>query len=86
MTPIDLFEPPRGYDLTPMTSSFAETIRENRTRLGWSQRTLARQAGVTPGYIALLEKGNRVPGDELWDRLQRLFGAGVAKSSSALAR
>lgn len=81
MTPIDFFEPPPGYDLSPMTSSFAETIRENRTRLGWSQRTLARQAGVTPGYIALLEKGTRAPGDELWDRLGRLFGAGVAQSS-----
>ena len=42
---------------------------------------MARQVGVTPGYIALLEKGTRVPGDELWDRLGRLFGAGVAQSS-----
>ena len=57
-----------------MTSSSVETIREYRTRLGWSQRTLARQAGVTAGYIAMLEKGTRVPGDELWERLQRLFG------------
>ena len=74
MTPVDLFEPPPGYDSSPMTSTFAESIRENRARLGWSQRTLARQASVTPGYIALLEKGTRAPGDELWERLQRLFG------------
>ncbi|MDA8357422.1 MAG: helix-turn-helix domain-containing protein [Actinomycetota bacterium] len=57
-----------------MTTTFGEVIREHRTRLGWSQRTLARQAGVTAAYIALLEKGTRVPGDELWERLQRIFG------------
>lgn len=74
MTPIGVSAEPSSYDSGPMTSSVADVIRENRTRLGWSQRTLARQSGVTAGYIALLEKGTRVPGDELWERLQRLFG------------
>ena len=72
--PVDVSAEPSSYDSGTMTSSFADVIRDNRTRLGWSQRTLARQAGVTAGYIALLEKGTRVPGDELWERLQRLFG------------
>jgi transcriptional regulator with XRE-family HTH domain len=74
VTPVDVYNQPRQYDLGAMTSTFSDIIRENRARLGWSQRTLARHAGVTAGYIALLEKGTRVPGAELWDRLQRIFG------------
>ena len=63
-----------SYHLQAMTSSVADTIRQQRARLGWSQRALARHAGVTPGYIALLESGARSPGEDLWDRLQHLFG------------
>ena len=77
---LDLPETTVSYDRDVMSSAYSDVIRNERLRLGWSQRTLARNAGVTPGYVALLEKGTRVPGDDLWGRLQRLLG--VAEASS----
>lgn len=72
MRPVDIS--PHHYHSEAMRGTFSEIVRQHRARLGWSQRTLARRAGVSAGYIALLEKGTRVPGDDLWERLQRLFG------------
>src|SRR5664280_2415783 len=71
---VDLPEPSVSYDCDLMSSPYSDVIRNERLRLGWSQRALAQHAGVTPGYVALLEKGTRVPGDDLWGRLQRLLG------------
>jgi transcriptional regulator with XRE-family HTH domain len=65
-------------------SSYADIIRTGRARLGWSQRAFARHAGITAGYVALLESGARVPGEELWSRLQRLFAADVARETSGV--
>lgn len=73
MTPIVPPEPTVQYDRYAMISSYGDVIRSERLRLGWSQRTLARHAGITPGYVALLERGARLPGEELWARLQRLL-------------
>jgi len=78
---VDLPETSVGYDRDVMSSPYSDVIRNERLRLGWSQRTLARHAGVTPGYVALLEKGTRAPGDDLWARLQRLLG--VTEASNA---
>ena len=76
MTQIELPEATVQYDRHTMASSHSDVIRSGRLRLGWSQRALARHAGITPGYVALLERGARAPGEDLWARLQRLFVIG----------
>jgi len=40
-------------------SEAAKTITRHRERLHWSKRRLAREAGVSAGYIVQLEKGDR---------------------------
>jgi transcriptional regulator with XRE-family HTH domain len=42
------------------SASFAEAIREARHQHGWSQETLAEQAGVSRPTIAGVEAGNAV--------------------------
>ncbi|UNK47803.1 helix-turn-helix domain-containing protein [Arthrobacter sulfonylureivorans] len=41
-------------------ASFADTIREARHQHGWSQETLAEQAGVSRPTIARVEAGNDI--------------------------
>ena len=36
-------------------------IRERREALGWSQAELAEAAGVTPNYVGVLERGEKLP-------------------------
>lgn len=36
-----------------------ELIRERRLILGWSQRRLAKKAGITPSYLSQVEIGNQ---------------------------
>jgi transcriptional regulator with XRE-family HTH domain len=41
--------------------AFGETLRELRMAKGWSQETLAFEAGLDRTYISLLERGQRSP-------------------------
>lgn len=43
--------------LSKRPSDYGEWIRQNRERLGLSQRRLAREIGLSPGYISQLENG-----------------------------
>ena len=38
-----------------------ELLKKRRESLGWSQRTLAAQAGVDPKTVSLIERGVRSP-------------------------
>ena len=58
-----------------MDTSQANLIKAARQRLYWSQRDLARQLGISPGYIALLEQAVRSPSPDLWHRISDLFRA-----------
>lgn len=40
-------------------SDFSRTLKELRTEAGLSQATLAARAGVSPGYVGLIETGDR---------------------------
>jgi transcriptional regulator with XRE-family HTH domain/tetratricopeptide (TPR) repeat protein len=55
-------------------------IRDARRRLNWSQRVLARRLGVSQGYVALLETGERTPSEEIWARLIHMLRALPATS------
>lgn len=50
-----------------------ERLRTARERLGWTQATLAARLGVSQGYVALLERGQRQPSDALRRRLARVL-------------
>lgn len=68
------------YDGPTMVNQHAaewsgEALRDARSQLGWSQRVLARHANITPGYVALIEQGLRMPGTELKVRFDRAFAA-----------
>src|SRR5258708_39106038 len=58
-----------------METSQADLIKTARQRLHWSQRDLAQQLGISPGYIALLEQAVRSPSPDLWHRITHLFRA-----------
>jgi transcriptional regulator with XRE-family HTH domain len=48
-------------------------LRAAREANGWSQAELAREAGVSAGAVARLERGDTLPTD--WTRLARLARA-----------
>ena len=50
-----------------------ERLRTAREALGWTQATLAARLGVSQGYVALLERGQRQPSDALRRRLARVL-------------
>ncbi|MFN2466301.1 MAG: helix-turn-helix transcriptional regulator [Candidatus Dormibacteria bacterium] len=51
----------------------ASGLRTRREARGWTQRELAKRAGVTQNYIPALELGTRNPGPDLRQKLMDLF-------------
>lgn len=49
-------------------------IKELRERAGLTAKDLAKMAGLSPGYISLLERGLREPSAETLDRLAEVLG------------
>jgi XRE family transcriptional regulator of biofilm formation len=55
-------------------------LKRMRAEKGWTQRDLAKQAKVTPGYVAQLEMGVRKnPSLDTLKRLAKALGVPVAK-------
>jgi len=65
-----------------MASDAWALCREIRRRRGWTQRTLAQQAGTTPAIIARIEKGRMQPTIQLLGRIARAAGFELAISIS----
>ncbi|NOU26887.1 MAG: helix-turn-helix transcriptional regulator [Polyangiaceae bacterium] len=42
-------------------ASFGEALRHSRQRRGWTQAELADAAGISPNYVARLERGELSP-------------------------
>ena len=42
-----------------LLSRFGTTVRERRTKLGWSQQRLAEEAGMHFTYVGSIERGER---------------------------
>ena len=53
-------------------------IRELREQRGWAKGTLATRAGVAPGYIPVLENGEKCPTVETLDAICFAFGITLA--------
>jgi transcriptional regulator with XRE-family HTH domain len=52
-------------------AALVERIRNRRTALGLSGIELARRAGISPSYVSLIERGLKVPNEEVAARLAR---------------
>ncbi len=57
----------------------AQRLRLLRTLRGWSQETLAEQAGLHRTYISGIERGERNLGLDNLDKLAQAFGVTVAE-------
>ena len=42
-------------------SKFAEMLRARRRKLGWPQKRMAHELGISPSYLCDLESGRRLP-------------------------
>jgi transcriptional regulator with XRE-family HTH domain len=52
-------------------------LRERREALGWSQAQLAEAAGVTPNYVGVVERGEKLPTLETLEAFAGALGAPV---------
>ncbi len=66
-------------DPHPTRHILAKRLRLLRTLRGWSQETLAEQAGLHRTYISGIERGERNLGLDNLDRLARAFGVTVGE-------
>ena len=57
--------------------AFGQTLRELRQKKGWSQETLAFEAGVDRNYISLIELGRNSPSLKMIFKLCRALGVSV---------
>ena len=57
----------------PMTM-FSDLLRQDRERVGLTVNQAARRLGASPVLYAKLKAGERWPGWEAYDGIERLFG------------
>jgi transcriptional regulator with XRE-family HTH domain len=50
-------------------AAMLERIRNRRTALGLNGSELARRAGISPSYVSLIERGHKVPNEDVAARL-----------------
>jgi transcriptional regulator with XRE-family HTH domain len=77
-----------GKNLPPKPSpdAIAKRIETRRKELGWTLADLAREAGLkAPSYVLHIEKGDKVPSEDVAERLARALGEDV-ESFTAWAR
>ncbi len=63
----------------PPASSWPQRLRLLRTLRGWSQETLAEQAGLHRTYISGIERAERNLGLDNLDKLAQAFGVTVGE-------
>ncbi len=59
--------------------AFGDRVRQHRQHHGWSQETLAHEAGINRSYIASLEAGRRNPSLDLMARLAAALGVDLGE-------
>jgi transcriptional regulator with XRE-family HTH domain len=55
-----------------------DAVRRHRQAMGWTQVQLAEAAGLSPNYVARLERGELGPSLFVANQLSRTLGIGVA--------
>ena len=63
--------------------SIKKWIRDERTRLGLSQKELAEKVGTNQGYVSLWEGGKREASPDEVKRLKEIFGKGPEGADAA---
>jgi transcriptional regulator with XRE-family HTH domain len=61
------------------TKEMAGRLRKLRERRGLTQKALAEQAGISPGYLARLERALQDPRLSVLEKLARALGCKVSK-------
>lgn len=57
----------------------AANLRQERTRLAWSQEELAAEAGISQTYVSQMESGQRRVSIDILDRLALALGIELAE-------
>lgn len=65
--------------MSSLGKEIGERIRAHRRALAWSQARLAEAVGITPNYVGLLERGEKLP------TLETLVAVAAALGTSASA-
>ena len=60
--------------LVSLQLTLARSLRERRTRLGWSQERLAAAAGLDRSYVGDIERGNVSPTLQTLEKLSTALG------------
>lgn len=64
------------------TSDFGERVKQERTRLGWSQAKLAEEVGISRNYLSQIERGEASnPSWEVKKALAQRLGLLVEETS-----
>ena len=71
---IDRPEVTAAYEQARLRYVLADAVRLRREELGWSQRQLAKRAGMSPPGIARFEAGGTTPTLPLLQRLAQALG------------
>ncbi len=71
--------PESSQETHPTRHLLAQRLRLLRTLRGWSQETLAEQAGLHRTYISGIERGERNLGLDNLDKLAQAFGVTVVE-------
>jgi len=66
-------------DFNRLAAFLGTAISTRRRELGWTQEDLSGRCDVTPGYVARIERGERLPSPILLDRIGRALGLRVAE-------
>ena len=64
---------------------FGALIRRVREERGWTRQKLATRAGLTPGYVGIVEQGGNVPSLSTVLELAEVLGADVGEIMRELA-
>jgi HTH-type transcriptional regulator/antitoxin HipB len=75
-----------AYEQARLRFELAEAVRARREELGWSQRQLAEQAGMTQPGIARFEAGGTTPTLPLLERLANALGLTLTVSLAPARR
>lgn len=60
--------------MVPTADRLGSTIRQIRTKRGMTQSEVAKRAGVSASYWALIEQGKRVPNLDVVEAMGRALG------------
>ena len=68
-----------GIEVTNKMNEVGEMIRQYRMKLGYSQKYLSEKVGITSVALSAIERGVRLPGDEMIYKFSKALGISVGQ-------